>query len=144
MYLVGATPTKLQAGGITQWGHSQFSLLFVVQYHFGLDGIGGIMVSMPPSSEVDHGFNPRLGQIKDYEIGICCFSTEPAPLRRKSKDWLAGNQDNVSEWGHIPIRGLLFQSASTRPTKRVGPVQSRHCWVDVKQRSLTHSNLDNV
>jgi hypothetical protein len=28
---------------------------------------------------------------------------------RKSKDWLARNQDNVSEWGDISIRGLLFQ-----------------------------------
>ena len=30
-------------------------------------------------------------------------------LRRKSKDWLARNQDNVSEWGEMCIRGLLFQ-----------------------------------
>ena len=28
---------------------------------------------------------------------------------RKSKDWLAHNQDNVSEWGDMSIRGLLFQ-----------------------------------
>jgi hypothetical protein len=26
---------------------------------------------------------------------------------------LARNQDNVSEWGHMSIRGLLFQWAST-------------------------------
>jgi len=30
-------------------------------------------------------------------------------LRRKSKDWLARNQDNVSEWGDMSIRGLMFQ-----------------------------------
>ena len=29
-------------------------------------------------------------------------------LRRKSKDWLARNQDNVSEWGDMSTRGLLF------------------------------------
>jgi hypothetical protein len=29
-------------------------------------------------------------------IGICCFSAKHAALRRKSKDWLARNQDNVS------------------------------------------------
>jgi hypothetical protein len=28
---------------------------------------------------------------------------------RKSKDWLARNQNNVSEWGDMSIRGLLFQ-----------------------------------
>jgi hypothetical protein len=30
---------------------------------------------------------------------------------RKSKDWLAQdfNQDNVSEWDNMSIRGLLFQ-----------------------------------
>jgi hypothetical protein len=28
---------------------------------------------------------------------------------RKRKDWLARNQDNVSEWGDMSIRGLLFQ-----------------------------------
>jgi len=28
---------------------------------------------------------------------------------RKSKDWLAWNQDNVSEWCDMSIHGLLFQ-----------------------------------
>ena len=49
------------------------------------------------SSALDHGFKPRSGQTKDYEIGICCFSDKHAELMRKSKDWLAWNQDNVSE-----------------------------------------------
>ena len=62
---------------------------------------------------VDHGFKPRLGQTKDYKIGICCFSAKHTPLRRKSKDGLAQNQDNVSEWGDMYTRGLLFQLAST-------------------------------
>jgi hypothetical protein len=31
------------------------------------------------------------------------------PLRRKSKDWLAWNQNNVSEWSDMSTRGLLFQ-----------------------------------
>jgi hypothetical protein len=38
---------------------------------------------------------------KDYKIGICCFSAKNATLRSKSKDWLAWNQDNVSEWSDI-------------------------------------------
>jgi len=56
---------------------------------------------------------PWSGQTKDYKIGICCFSAKHEALRRKSKDWLAQNQDNVSEWGDMSIRGLLFQWAST-------------------------------
>ena len=67
------------------------------------------MVSVLASSAVDRGFEPHLGQTKDYKIDICCFSAKHAALRRKSKDWLARNQDNVSEWGDMSIRGLLFQ-----------------------------------
>ena len=67
------------------------------------------MVSVLASSAIDRGFDPRSGQTKDYKIGICCFSAKQAALRRKSKDWLARNQDNVSEWGDMSIRGLLFQ-----------------------------------
>jgi len=44
-----------------------------------------------------------LGQTKDYAIGICCFSAKHAALRRKSKDWLARNQNNVSEWNDMSI-----------------------------------------
>ena len=58
----------------------------------------GVMVSVLASSAVDRGFEPRSGHSKDYKIDICCFSAKHAALRRKSKDWLALNQDNVSEW----------------------------------------------
>ena len=71
--------------------------------------IGGVMASVLASSPVDRGFEPRSGQTKDYEFGICCFSAKHAALRRKRKDWLARNRDNVSEWGDLYIHGLLFQ-----------------------------------
>ena len=67
------------------------------------------MVSVLASSVVDHGFEPRSGQSKDYEIGVCCFSAKHAALRRKSKGWLARNQVNVFEWGDMSIHRLLFQ-----------------------------------
>ena len=51
--------------------------------------IGGVMVSVLASSVVDRGFEHRLGQTKNYQIDICCFSAKHAALRRKSKDWLA-------------------------------------------------------
>jgi hypothetical protein len=73
----------------------------------------GVMVSVLASSAVDRGFELRSGQTKDYKISICCFSFKHAASRRKSKDWLARNQDNVSEWGDMSIHGLLFQWAST-------------------------------
>ena len=71
------------------------------------------MVSMLILSGVEHGFEPQSGQTKDYKMGICCFSTKHAALKRKSKDWLAQNQNNVSEWSIMSTRGLLFQWAST-------------------------------
>ena len=71
--------------------------------------IGGVIVSVLTSSAVDRGFDRRLGQTKDYTIGFCCLSAKHAALRRKIKDWLARNQDNVSEWGDMSIRELLFQ-----------------------------------
>ena len=71
------------------------------------------MVSMLALSAVDRGFEPWSSQTKDYEIGSCCFSAKHETLRRKSKYWLAWNQDNVSEWGDMSIRELLFEKASS-------------------------------
>jgi outer membrane protease len=71
------------------------------------------MVRVLTSSVVDRGFESPSGQTKDYEIGICCFSTKHAALRRKDYDWLARNQNNVSEWSDMSTCGLLFQWATT-------------------------------
>jgi hypothetical protein len=54
---------------------------------------------MLASRAVDLGVEPRSSQTKDYKIGICYFFAKHATLRRKSKDWLAWNLDNVSKWG---------------------------------------------
>jgi hypothetical protein len=67
------------------------------------------MVSVLASSAVDIWSESWSGQTKDYNNGIRCFSAKHATLRRKSKDWLAGNQDNVSEWSDMFTRGLLCQ-----------------------------------
>jgi hypothetical protein len=76
---------------------------------FLFNRIGGILLSVLTSSMVDRGFESRSGQTKDYKIGICFFSAKHAALRRKSKDWLAQNQNNMSEWSGMSTRGLLFQ-----------------------------------
>ena len=75
--------------------------------------IGGIMVSVFNSRVVDHGFKPQSVQTKDYQMGISCSSAQHAALRRKSKDWLARNQDNMSKWSDMSTHGLLFQTACT-------------------------------
>ena len=67
----------------------------------------GIMVGMLASIAVDRGYEPRSGLSKDYKICSCGLSTMHTVLRRKSKDWLPRNQDNVSTCS------LLFQCTST-------------------------------
>ena len=67
------------------------------------------MVSVLTSSVIDRGFEPRSGQTKNYKVGMCCFSAKHAALRRKNKDCLARNPNNVSEWNDISTRELLFQ-----------------------------------
>ena len=69
-----------------------------------MNRISGVMVNVLASSVADRGFERRFGQTKDYKFGMCCFSTEHAALRRKSKDWLARNQNNMSEGSDMSIR----------------------------------------
>ena len=74
---------------------------------------------------IDRGFEPRSDQTKDYKIGFCFFSSKHAVLRNKSNDWLDRNQNNVSEWSDMSIRGLLLVNLHYKnPTKHVGLVQS--------------------
>ena len=69
------------------------------------------MVGMLISSVVDRGLEPDQVKPKTKKLVfvICCMSAKHASLRRKSKDWLARNQETVSEWGDMSIRGLLFE-----------------------------------
>ena len=79
--------------------------------------IGGVLVCVLAQSFVDREFEPRSGQTKEENNGICCFSAMHAALRRKSKDWLARNQNNVSEWTDIV---LSVSQHYKNPTQRVG------------------------
>ena len=45
--------------------------------------IGGVIVSVLDSGAVDREFEPRSGQTTDYKIGICCFFTKDAALKRE-------------------------------------------------------------
>ena len=70
---------------------------------------GGEMVRELDSSVVDRRIELRSGQPKDYEIGMRCFSAKHAALRRKSKNWLARDQNKMLEWTDMSARGLLFR-----------------------------------
>ena len=54
-------------------------------------------------------------------------SAKHESLRRKKKGGLYQNEDNVSEWGDMFTRGLLFQSAST--------LKIKPCWFSAKGTS---------
>ena len=90
----------------------------IMHYHNPPNRIGGVEVSVLASSVIHRGFEPRSGQTKDYTIGICCFSAKHAALKSKSKDLLARNQDNVSEWGDMSIR-VLSAGLTLRQNKHV-------------------------
>ena len=75
---------------------SFFSLLHKYVFPYNeYRSIGVAMVSVDASSAIDRGFEPRSCKIKDYTIVNCCFSAKHATLRKKSKDWLDRNQNNV-------------------------------------------------
>ena len=96
--------------------------------------IGDEMISVLTSRAVDCEFDTLSGQTIDYKIGICCFSAKHTALWRKSKDWLAWNQHNQSEWGDISTHRLVFQWPSTKnPTKHAGLVQSEphHHFIEI-------------
>ena len=72
--------------------NSKISFLF----SNNLNRLGDVMFSVLVSSAEGRGFDPRPGQTKDIKIGICCFSAKHAAFRRKSIDWSAQSQTNVS------------------------------------------------
>jgi hypothetical protein len=57
------------------------------------------MASVLATNVEDRFLESRSGQTINYTIDMCCFLAKHAALRRKSKYWLARNQDNLSEWG---------------------------------------------
>ena len=78
-----------------------FTMVLINDPVLWLSCICGEMVSVLVSSAVDRRFEPRSDQTKDYKIDISCFFAKHAALRRKSKDWLVRNQNNVSGWSDM-------------------------------------------
>jgi hypothetical protein len=90
---------------------------------------------------VDRGFAPQSGNSKDYTIGICCFSAKHAvALRRKSKDWLARNQDNMQIIANISTKcvsifSVMFDVAISH-NHRIGLLLVRDSSAVRKTKSL--------
>ena len=78
-----------------------------------MNQICSVFVSMLVSNSVDREFKPQSGQIKDYTIGIWCFSAKLSALNDNSKDGFAWIHDNVSEWRNMSTRVLGFFSELT-------------------------------
>ena len=97
--------------------------------------MGSLLAS---SAVIDCGFEPWSDQIKDHEIGIRSFSATHAVLRSKGRDWFARSRDNVSEWGDMSIRGLLFQWANTIKIQLRGLVQTglRHHLIEKSRHDI--------
>jgi hypothetical protein len=74
------------------------------------------------------------GRVKPMTIKLV-FVASPlsthAAIRSKSKDWLAENQDNVSECGDMSTHKLLFQRASSIKIQLSVLEQSRHHHLNV-------------
>ena len=95
-----------------------------------INRIGGVIVSVFALSAVDRRFEPCSGQTKDYKIGIYCFSAKHAALRRKGKDWLALNQNNVSEWSDMSTRGQLFSTINIQLSMLIQYKVNHHHLID--------------
>jgi hypothetical protein len=59
------------------------------------------MVTVLSLSAVDRGFEPQSGKIKDYKIGMCCFSAKHAALRR---NYLFSGEENLSMYRQFIIK----------------------------------------
>jgi hypothetical protein len=90
--------------------------------------IGGVMVRVLAMRMVDCWFESQSDQTKDYTIVMCCLLAKHAALRRKCKNWLARNQNNVSERSDMSTRVLLFQWATTIK-------KNSACWSRTKRTS---------
>ena len=70
--------------------------------------ISAVMVSVFETSVKDRAFEPRSGQIENYNIGICCFSAKHAVLMSKSKD--SNPRSTTLEVNTLPITPPIYRT----------------------------------
>ena len=75
--------------------------------------ISAVMVSVLASSVVDSWIRyPIVSNERQYNWYLLLLNYARS-IKEKKQDWLAMNQDNVSEWCDMSTRGLLFQWITT-------------------------------
>ena len=74
------------------------TLYHAVKHHQLSNCISDVIVSLLTLSVVDHGFKPQSDQVKDYKIGICCFSAKHAVIRSTVKDLNGTESEYVYPW----------------------------------------------
>jgi hypothetical protein len=51
----------------------------------------------------------HIGRVKQKTIKLVFVASPARSIKEKEQDWLARNQNNVSEWSDMSTHGLLFQ-----------------------------------
>ena len=87
------------------------------------------MISILTLGVVNLGFHPWSCQIKDYEIGIYCFSAKHTAL--KGKSWLAWNQN-------MSLDHCFSELAVLRTIKHVSLVQCGHHYYHFIECNFLH------
>ena len=85
-----------------------FTMVLINDPVLWLSCICGEMVSVLASSAVDRRFEPRWITLKTMKL-ISVASSLSMQRSGERADWLARNQNNVSEWSDMSTHGLLFQ-----------------------------------
>lgn len=68
--------------------HCIYKNITCITYYIGrlhCNHISGVIITVLASSAVNCVFEPRSSKIKDYDIGIGCFTTKHAALRSKEQ-----------------------------------------------------------
>jgi hypothetical protein len=90
--------------------------------------IGGVIISVLSSSEVDRVFEPPSGYAKDFKMSICCFSANETPIEtgdelrcfgRASSSCSTSDTRHVQNWSELRCFGRVSSSCSTINTRRV-------------------------
>ena len=84
----------------------------------------------------------KEAQAKDYKNSICCFSAKRTVLRSESKDWLARNQDNVSECMICIFMDCCFSEVELYKTRNV--TYSHHALTNKMLTQLLDMNVSHV
>lgn len=78
------------------------------------------IISVVAFTVVDHEFETRSAQTKEYKISICCFCTKRSTLRAKT-GWIG-----TRRMCRIAMTCFSELALYTNPSKCVGVVESGH------------------